>query len=164
MSDQYAVKKSFEKSFDGSKEQVYGWTPDSTFPAVRPVTSSPAPLLRVLYTVLLCLALTGAADAAASTGPVVGWGRDGFGQASPPDDVNGIEHRLAVPNTKPQLGAWVPRIVFPGIEAAAVDALIYTDLQTSSAHDTERMCRPAQSISLDTICRTSAGLMAISAR
>jgi hypothetical protein len=126
--------------------------------------TGPVTPLRIVYTVLFCLTLIGAADAAASTGPVIGWGRDGFGQASPLDDVNGIGHRLAALNTKPQLGAWVPRIVFPDIEAAAVDALIYTDLQTSSAHDTERMCRPAQSISLDTICRTSARLMAISAR
>jgi hypothetical protein len=164
MSDQYAVKKSFEKSFDGSKEQVSGWTPDSTFPAVRPVTSPPAPLLRVLYTVLLCLTLTGAADAAALAGPVIGWGRDSNGQASPPDDVNGMGHRPAALDTKPQLGAWVPRIVFPSIEAAAVDALIYTYLQASSAHDTERMCRPAQYFKLDTFHRIGAGLMAISAR
>jgi hypothetical protein len=54
--------------------------------------TGPVTPLRILYTVLLCLTLTGAADAAASTGPVIGWGRDGSGQASPPDDVNGIGH------------------------------------------------------------------------
>jgi hypothetical protein len=54
--------------------------------------------------------------------------------------------------------------VFPGIEAAAVDALNYSDLQTSSAHDTERMRRSAQYFKLDTFHRIGAGLTAISAR
>jgi hypothetical protein len=36
---------------------------------------------------LFCLTLTGAADAA---GPVVGWGDDNYGQATPPDAVNGV--------------------------------------------------------------------------
>jgi len=44
--------------------------------------------LRVLPTVLLCLTLTGAADA---TGPVVAWGLDDWGQATPPDAVNGVD-------------------------------------------------------------------------
>ena len=42
-------------------------------------------------------------------------------------------------DTQPQLEAWGPETVFPSIEAAAVDALIYTYLQASSAHDTDRM-------------------------
>lgn len=50
------------------------------------MTSAPAaPLLRALLAVLFCLTLTGAEDAAASTGPVVGWGDDLYGQATPPD-------------------------------------------------------------------------------
>ncbi len=49
-----------------------------------------APLLRFLPAVLLCLTLTGAADAAGATGPVVGWGYDGDGRATPPDAVNGV--------------------------------------------------------------------------
>jgi hypothetical protein len=49
------------------------------------MTKTPAPLLRVLHTVLLCLTLAGAAGATASNGPVVGWGDDGYGQATPPD-------------------------------------------------------------------------------
>jgi hypothetical protein len=39
---------------------------------------------------LFCLTLTGAADVAASTGAVVGWGSDDNGQATPPDAVNGV--------------------------------------------------------------------------
>lgn len=57
---------------------------------------------------------------------------------------------MAALDTMPQLEAWVPKIAFPSIEAAAVDALIYTSLQASSAHDTERMRRPSQSLTLDT--------------
>ena len=49
-----------------------------------------APLRRLLPTMLFCLALTGAADAAASTGPVVGWGDDSYGRATPPNAVNGV--------------------------------------------------------------------------
>jgi hypothetical protein len=49
-----------------------------------------APLLRVLPTMLLCLTLLGAADAAASDGPVIGWGDDSYGQVTPPDSVNGV--------------------------------------------------------------------------
>ncbi len=41
--------------------------------------------------------------------------------------------------TKPQLEAWGPETVFPSIEAAAVDALIYTHLQASSEQNTQRM-------------------------
>ena len=55
-----------------------------------PDDTPPVPLLRALPAVLLCLTLTGAADAAASTGAVVGWGLDDSGQAAPPDDVNGV--------------------------------------------------------------------------
>ena len=42
-----------------------------------------APLLRVLSAILLCLILTGSADAGASSGPVVGWGDDRSRQATP---------------------------------------------------------------------------------
>jgi len=49
------------------------------------MTSPAAPLLRVLPTVLFCLTLTGAADDAASGGPVVGWG-----EVPVPDAVNGV--------------------------------------------------------------------------
>jgi hypothetical protein len=54
----------------------------------RPLTMSSvivgrtAPLFRVFSTAVLCLALTGSADAA---GPVVGWGG-----GEPPDTVNGV--------------------------------------------------------------------------
>ena len=71
---------------------------------------------------------------------------------------------LAALDTKPQLEVWVPKIAFPSIEAAAVDALIYTYLQASSAHDAERIRRSAQYFKLDTIHRISAGFTAISAR
>jgi len=54
------------------------------------MTSSSAPFLRVLLTVLFCLAMTGAVDAAASDGPVICWGSDGDGRATPPDAVNGV--------------------------------------------------------------------------
>jgi hypothetical protein len=47
------------------------------------MTSITAPLSRALPTVLLCLTLTGAAHAAASDGPIVGWGLDSDGQATP---------------------------------------------------------------------------------
>jgi hypothetical protein len=53
------------------------------------MTSLTASLLRVLPAVLLCLTLTGAADAAESSGAVVGWGDDFYGQATPPDTVTG---------------------------------------------------------------------------
>ncbi len=46
---------------------------------------------------------------------------------------------VAVFDTRPQLEAWGPGTVFPNVEAAAVDALIYTYLQASNDHDTERM-------------------------
>jgi hypothetical protein len=48
-------------------------------------------------------------------------------------------HFLAALDTKPKLEAWGPETVFPSVETAAVDALIYTYLQASNAHDTERM-------------------------
>jgi hypothetical protein len=48
-------------------------------------------------------------------------------------------HLLADLDTKPKLEAWGPGTVFPSVEAAAVDALIYAYLQASNAHDTERM-------------------------
>jgi hypothetical protein len=46
---------------------------------------------------------------------------------------------LADLDTKPRLEAWGPGTVFPSIETAAVDALIYTYLQASNGNDTERM-------------------------
>ena len=73
-------------------------------------------------------------------------------------------HLLAALDTKPNLEAWVPKIAFPSIEAAAVDALNYTDLRTSSAHDTERMRRSARYFKLDKFHRISAGLTVISAK
>jgi hypothetical protein len=50
-----------------------------------------------------------------------------------------MTHFLAALDTKPRLEAWGPGIVFPSIETAAVDALIYTYLQASSEQDTQRM-------------------------
>jgi hypothetical protein len=46
---------------------------------------------------------------------------------------------LADVDTGPQLEAWGPETVFPSIETAAVDALIYTYLQARDGHDTDRM-------------------------
>ncbi len=67
------------------------------------MTSLTTPLLRILPTMLFCLTLTGAADAAGSTGPVVGWGDDGDGQATPPvfsgtatDIATGSAHSCAI--------------------------------------------------------------------
>ncbi len=48
-------------------------------------------------------------------------------------------HFLAALDTKPRLEAWGPRIVFPSIETAAVDALIYTYLQARNEQDMQRM-------------------------
>jgi hypothetical protein len=48
-------------------------------------------------------------------------------------------HLLADFDTKPKLEAWGPGTVFPSIETAAVDALVYTYLKASNEHDTERM-------------------------
>jgi hypothetical protein len=107
-------------SVDISEEQVYDWTSFSTFPTERSMKSHPAPTLRVLFSVLLCLALTGAADASASIGPVVGWGRDNYGQATPPDAVNGDSgfataiamggnHTLAIV-ALPEPYAWLARL------------------------------------------------------
>jgi hypothetical protein len=50
-----------------------------------------------------------------------------------------MTHLVAGHGTPPQLEAWGPGTVFPSIEAAAVDALIYTYLQASSEQDTQRM-------------------------
>ncbi len=58
-------------------------------------------------------------------------------------------HFLAALDTRPQLEAWGPGTVFPSIETAAVDALIYTYLLASNAHDTERM-RAGTIYSVDT--------------
>jgi hypothetical protein len=58
-------------------------------------------------------------------------------------------HLSAARDTKPQLEAWGPETVFPSIEAAAVDALIYTYLQARNGHDTERM-RAGTIYSVDT--------------
>jgi hypothetical protein len=46
---------------------------------------------------------------------------------------------LAADDTKPQLEAWGPETVFPSIEAAAIDALIYTYLQARNEQNMERM-------------------------
>ena len=48
-------------------------------------------------------------------------------------------HFLADLDTQPKLEAWGPGTVFPSVEAAAVDALIYVYLQASNERDTERM-------------------------
>ena len=48
-----------------------------------------APFVRMLPAMLLC-ALNRATDVMASNGPVIGWGSNGYGQARPPDTVNGI--------------------------------------------------------------------------
>ena len=50
-----------------------------------------------------------------------------------------MSHLLAAPDTRPQLEAWGPGTVFPSVEAAAVDALIYTYLQARNGQDTDRM-------------------------
>jgi hypothetical protein len=50
-----------------------------------------------------------------------------------------MDHLLADLDTTPQLKAWGPGTVFPSIETAAVDALVYTYLKASNEHDTERM-------------------------
>ncbi len=60
-----------------------------------------------------------------------------------------MTHFLAALDTRPQLEAWGPGTVFPSVEAAAVDALIYTYLQASNAHDIERM-RAGTIYSVDT--------------
>jgi len=49
-----------------------------------------SPLFRVLPIMLFCLTLMGAAAAAASNGPVVGWGRGASVPETPPDTVNGV--------------------------------------------------------------------------
>ncbi len=54
------------------------------------MTSPAALLLRALPAALVCLTLNGAADASASTGSVVGWGDNSYGQATPLDAVNGV--------------------------------------------------------------------------
>lgn len=46
---------------------------------------------------------------------------------------------LAAFDARPHLEAWGPGTVFPNIESAAVDALIYTYLQACNEHDMERM-------------------------
>ncbi len=51
--------------------------------------------------------------------------------------------------TSKPLAAWGPETVFPSIEAAAVDALIYAYLQASNEHDVERM-RAGTIYSVDT--------------
>ena len=49
-----------------------------------------------------------------------------------------MTHLLAALDTEPQLEAWGPGTTFPNIEAAAVDALIYTYLRASNDHITDR--------------------------
>jgi len=46
---------------------------------------------------------------------------------------------LASLDTQPQLEAWGPGTVFPSVEAAAVDALVYAYLQARDANDLQRM-------------------------
>jgi hypothetical protein len=60
-----------------------------------------------------------------------------------------ISHLLAAPDTKTQLEARGPGMVFPSIEAAAIDALVYTYLRASDERDTERM-RAGTIYSVDT--------------
>ena len=48
------------------------------------MTGPSVPLVHILPTVLLCLTLAGAADAAAPPGSVIGWGQNNAGQATPP--------------------------------------------------------------------------------
>ena len=48
-------------------------------------------------------------------------------------------HFLAALENKPQLEAWGPETVFPTVEDAAVDALIYTYLRAKTENNTERM-------------------------
>jgi hypothetical protein len=78
---------------------------------IRSFRQSAPSVLHVLPAVLFCLTLTGAADAA---GPVVGWGYDYYGQATPPDAVNGVSgtatdvatayiHTLAIALPEPSL-------------------------------------------------------------
>jgi hypothetical protein len=66
-----------------------------------------AQLLRALSATLFCLTLTGVPGAIASDGPVIGWSQNDYGQATPPDAVNGVsgtatdisaggEHTLAI--------------------------------------------------------------------
>jgi hypothetical protein len=58
-------------------------------------------------------------------------------------------HLLAALENKPQLEAWGPGTVFPSIETAAVDALVYTYLQARNEHDMERI-RAGTIYSVDT--------------
>jgi alpha-tubulin suppressor-like RCC1 family protein len=53
------------------------------------------PFFRVLSIILLCLTLTEATGAGASSGPVVGWGSDTFGQATGADTVTGPVAEIA---------------------------------------------------------------------
>jgi len=46
---------------------------------------------------------------------------------------------LTALDNKPQLEAWGPETVFPTVEGAAIDALIYTYLRAKTENDTERM-------------------------
>ena len=54
------------------------------------MTNRFAHFLRVLPSMLFCLTLIGAADAAVSNGPVVGWGRGSSVPEMPPDTVTGV--------------------------------------------------------------------------
>ncbi len=60
-----------------------------------------------------------------------------------------ISHLLAAFDSESQLEARGPGVVFPSIEAAAVDALIYTYLQARNEQDMERM-RAGTIYSVDT--------------
>jgi len=50
-----------------------------------------------------------------------------------------LRHFRIALDTQPQLEAWGPGTVFQSIEAAAVDALVYTYLQARGERDLERM-------------------------
>jgi cytochrome c oxidase cbb3-type subunit 2 len=50
-----------------------------------------------------------------------------------------MEHFRASLANEPQLEAWGPETVFPTVEDAAIDALIYTYLQSETETDTQRM-------------------------
>jgi hypothetical protein len=50
-----------------------------------------------------------------------------------------LGHFSAGFDTRPQLEMWGPGTVFPSIEAAAVDALVYTYLRASNERDTKRI-------------------------
>jgi len=50
-----------------------------------------------------------------------------------------VERHLASLDARPKLEAWGPGTVFPSVEAAAVDALVYAYLQAREQNDMQRM-------------------------